>query len=197
MGASGIPSECAALLTSLVGRTIVGATRYSWYSAAEAQRRCAAPARAVFSLTRGPLALEFDSGLILGIANDPSLRSIRVWVERNELGRAVAAKPCASDGDLHPIDATDPILSDALWRNIIGAKVSAISTLIHKPATAKEQALPNEAGLCFDLDTGVRIVAGHGLHDGSADFAIIPEEWIANDIRPQLSKGRLPLSAPG
>lgn len=188
MRASGLPSECTSLLGSLMGARIVSATRYSVRPAAQEQLRRAATADAVFSLASGLAAIEFDTHLILALASEPSLRSIRVWVERNELGVVVASKPCASDPALYSICATDPVYSNSFWRDVINARVRAISILVHEPATAKARALPNEAGLCFCLDTGAQFVAAHGLHNDSADFALIPEAWIAAEIRPRLSK---------
>lgn len=184
----GLPSRNMALLRSLVGRTVVGATRYSWWVPSEAQNECRlAESKDVFSLTSGPAVIEFDSGFAIGVASDPSLNSVSVWVERDESGVVTRTEPVSSDGELYPVSATDPQFASVFWHQVIGASVSSVSVLVRLPSTARLGRLPNEVGLCFSLDSGAKFVAAHGLHDDSDDFVLIPEQLILSSLRSELN----------
>lgn len=183
-----IPSHLAAVLRQTVGRRIVSATRYSWWAPAEAERQCKVPMSDLFSLTAGPAAIEFDSGLILGIASDPAQDSVIVWIEKNEAGQEIASTPLSSDNDLHPISASDPIFANRFWHQVIGAKVVSISILVRKTQSARLAELPNEVGLSFLLDSGEKVIATHGLHDDSDDFSIISDRSITDAIRGDLEE---------
>lgn len=183
---SGIPSHYSKFLQTLIGRRIIGATRYSWWPADETEQECGVKGEEVFSLTAGPAVLEFDSGVTLGIASDPSINSVCIWLEKNEHGEILRNEPLESDGDLYPISASDTEYASDLWRNVIGAQVNMISLLIRKPNSALFAELPNEVGLCFLLDSGLKIVAVHGLHDNSDDFAIIPAQSISSELHAEL-----------
>ena len=116
-----------------------------------------------------------------------------VWVERDSTGHS-ARDPLTSDTSLHPIPATDPLFADDFWRGVVGATVRAISIVVRKPATARLAELPNEVGLCFTLNSGSKLVAVHGLHDDSDDFAIITEYRIPKAVRASLRE--IPVVAP-
>lgn len=190
---SDIPSRFAGVLAAFIGHRIIGATRFSWWSPEEAKEECGVKERDVFSLTAGPVAISFDSGAILGIASEPSVNSVVVWMEQDEAGQSMRDEPLSSDTDLYPILATDPTFADDFWRGVIGAKVAAISTLVRKSRSPRLAELPSEVGLCFLLDTGVKVVAAHGLHDDSDDFVIIPDHLILESIRADLQE--VPIAA--
>ena len=140
------------------------------------------------------MTIAFDTGVVLGIASDPSINSISVWIEKNEVGQQLRDEPLASDEDLHAISATDPLFADHFWQSVIGARVDAISIFVRRPVSARLAELPNEVGLCFALDSGAKVVAVHGLHDDSDDFAIIPDQLILGSIRDDLQE--FPLGEP-
>lgn len=186
-----IPSRLWVDLRSLVGCGIVSITRYSWWAPEEAEQECRLASKDVFSLTSGPATIAFDSGVILGIASDPSKNSVSVWVERDRAGLSVRGGALSCDEELHPISANDPKFASSFWHRVIGAQVRAISLLVRKPRTARLAELPNEVGLCFLLDSGVRVIAAHGLHDDSDDFAIIRDDLILEQICADLNEVRI------
>jgi len=188
---SRIPSQSTGLLRSLLQQRIVSATRYSWWAPQEAQRRCALAPEAVFSLTLGPVAIELDSGLIIGMASDPAIRSVLVWVERNADGRRMKRQPLAGSLTLHPIAATDPVFADHFWRAVIGTRIETIAILSRRPTSVKMSALPNEVGLCFWLSSGEKMVATHGLHDDSSGFSVISDTLIQHSLLPELNAAPL------
>ena len=183
-----IPSRVSALLRSLIGRRVVDATRFSWWAPEEAQQECDLASEDVFSLTAGPVAIAFDSGVVLGVASDPSTNSVSVWKERDEVGRLLRSEPRSSDEGLYPISATDRKFAHSFWHQMIGARVDAVSILVRKPRTARLGELPNEVGLCFSLDSGAKVVAAHGIHDDSDDFVIISEQQVLLRLRAELEE---------
>jgi len=178
-----IPSRHLEILRSLIGVGITDVTRYSWCPPEQAGYEYGVSSRDVFSLTAGPVAFTFDSGLILGVASDPSLNSVLLWVEKSAEGQLTRHEPLSTDEELYPVSATDSTFASDFWRQLIGAKVNAVSILLRAPESARLAELPNEVGLCFDLGSGIKVVAAHGLHDDSDDFAIIPYQLIMDGIR--------------
>jgi len=134
------------------------------------------------------VTITFDTGVVLGIASDPSTNSVSVWIEKNEAGQLLREEPLESDDELHPVSASDQRFADDFWRLVIGSKVGSISVLVRNPTTARLAELPNEVGLCFSLDSGVKLVASHGLHDGSDDFSIISDQRIQASLRAELQE---------
>lgn len=179
---SATPMASTKILASLVRYRIVAMTRYSWWPPEEAMVRCNVASHDVFSLTSGPLEIKFDTGLVIGLASDPSLNSVTVWVERDESGRALRPHPMSSDKELHPIAADDRKYTNSIWHSAIGDKITRLSVLIRRAGSARMASLPNEVGLCLVLSGGVKIIAAHGLHNDSDDFVVIREEMISADI---------------
>lgn len=184
-----LPSGNAALLRSLVGCRIVDVTRFSWWAPEEAQHECdLAASEDVFTLTAGPAAIAFDSGVVIGVASDPSMNSVAVWVEQDEEGNLMRSDPLSSEEELHTISARDSKFATAFWHQVIGARVDAVSILVRRPSSARLKELSNEVGLCFSLDSGAKIVAAHGLHNDSDDFVLISERLILDILRTELEE---------
>lgn len=183
-----IPSGILVLLRSLVGRRVVDVTRFSWWAAEEAQQECGLESEDVFSLTAGPAAIAFDSGVVIGVASNPSMNSVSVWMERDGTGSLVRSEPLSSDEELHPISAKDPKFACPFWHQVVGARVDAVSILIRRPTTARLKELPNEVGLCFSLDSGAKFIVAHGLHNDSDDFVIIPERLTLDTLHAELEE---------
>lgn len=187
-GNSCIPSQFAHALRALVGHRITGATRYSWWAPEDNEQECGVQGQDVFSLTAGPVAIAFDTGVTLGIASEPSTNSVCVWMEQDEAQQSKREEPLALDTDLHPVHASDTRYAGDFWRSVIGSRVTAVSVLVRKPATARMAELPNEVGLCFSMDSGVKVVASHGLHDDSDDFSVISYQFIPARIGAELEE---------
>jgi hypothetical protein len=185
---SDIPSHYSKKLHTLIGHRITGATRYSWWPAEETEQECGVKGEDTFSLTAGPVALEFDTGVILGIASDPSVNSVCVWIEKDDHGKLLRKELLESDADLYPISAGDLTFASNFWRSVIGSQVNAVSILVRRPSSALFAELPNEVGLCFSLDSGLKIAAVHGLHDDSDDFAIISSQAILSKLHAELQE---------
>lgn len=181
-----IPSHFLEVLRSLVGKVIVGAVRYSWLPPREAAESYNLNPSDVFSLTAGPLALTFDSGLTIGIASDPSRWSVVFWTERTEAGNTTTAEPLCSDGELHPVSASDQKFSNEFWRDLVGSTIGNISIITNVDGWPLRAGRPNEVGVYFGLTSGRDFVASHGLHDVSDDFSVISNDKIAPQLRGDL-----------
>ncbi|MCP1616176.1 hypothetical protein FBY21_0788 [Pseudomonas sp. SLBN-26] len=190
-GGGVIPSDLLVPLRLLVGCRIVDVIRFSWWAPEEAQQECGLTSEEVFSLTAGPVAITFDSGVVMGVSSNPSTNSVSVWMERDKSGSLVRSDSLMSDEELHPISAKDQKFSCQFWYQVVGARVDAVSILVRRPATARLEELPNEVGLCFLLDSGEKFVAAHGLHDDSDDFVIIPEGLIWDVLHTELEEIRV------
>lgn len=185
---SEVPSKCIPLLRSFLGCRIVSAVRYSWWPAEESAQECGINEGDVFSLTAGAAAIGLDSGVVLGIGSEPSVASVIIWLEKNSDGDVLRNEPLDRDSDLYPISAQDHVFSNEFWRGVIGEGISSISIFRRNPKNILFADLPNEVALCFELSSGVRFFAAHGLHDDSDDFVVLDEQSIHPSIRQELNE---------
>lgn len=185
---SSTPMASAKILAGLAGHRITAMTRYSWWPAEEAATRVNVASHDVFSLTSGPLEVRFDTGIAIGLASDPSLNSVIVWVERDESGRLLCPEPMSEDKELHAIAVDNPKYANNIWRSAIGVRIARVIVLKRRAASARMVGLPSEVGLCLVLENGLRILAAHGLHNDSDDFVVIREEMISPNIRADLTE---------
>lgn len=184
---SATPSESVKLLERLQTLRILSMTRYSLWPPDEAQRQMGGlQAHEVFALTGGPLVIQCDGDVALGMASDVRRNSIVIWQERAEVDAAAHPRPLSQRPDLYPVSASDPRFADEFWRTVVGATVKRISILVRRPINALFRNLPNEVGVCFEMESGATFVSALGLHNDTADFVVIPEQSIMEQLRPEL-----------
>jgi hypothetical protein len=188
---SRVPSEAAELLRSLIGQRLVKLVRYSWWPGAQVAQECGSAPSAAFSLTAGPLAMTFENGLTLGLASEPSLASVIVWQDRDVGGRAIREPTLDHDSELFPIDAADSEFSQPHWARLLNATLSGVSVLRRRPVNSLHADLPREVGLCLRFEGGLELLAAHGLHDDSDDFAVVTLDQIAPALRSELESHAL------
>jgi hypothetical protein len=182
---SDLPSNRRALLDSLLGQRLVELVRYSWLPPAQAAADYALADAQVFGRTAGALALSLESGLVIGVASEPSKNSVIVWLERDERG-SVREDSLARDVELHPVSAADPRYADARFAAAAGARIRRVRALRRVGQSVRHDDLPSEAALELELDRGDPIVLAHGLHDDSDDFAVLHPDEIMPGIAPTL-----------
>lgn len=132
--------------------------------------------------------ITFDSGLILGLGSDESKNSVFAWVDTTPDGRHALGEALSEDAEDTPIILTSPDFIDPFWLSVVGAKVEAISLLIQAPQTASYEGLPNEVGIVFKLNNGLKMAAVHQLHSEGGDFSLINEARILEHLRPGLTE---------
>jgi hypothetical protein len=174
---SNIPSKQEDLLQSFNGLVITKLSRFSWVSGSQAVEDYQIQYSQVFSLTAGPLIVHFDSGLVVGFSSNPSIGSVVLWVEKNEIG-AVKKELTEFDKDLFNIDANDIKYSCSFWAGLIGQKIADTKILKRKPQNSLYEELPNEVGLVVTMESEDHFIASHGLHDNSDDFSVIKKSQI-------------------
>jgi hypothetical protein len=184
------PSSSKDLLQQYVGKTVTGLVRYSWWKKEDVSTEGNISREQSFSLTAGPLAVIFEDGSILGVASDPSINSVIVWLDR-AVGQTNTTQTLSEDPELFPIDARDEAYSEPLWYKFSDRTLSGFSILKSKEMNSLEAELPSELGLCFNFDGNDRFVASHGLHNGTDDFSVIVNTQINPIVRAKLEE--LPL----
>ena len=177
-----IPSRQLELLAAIRGQRLVRLVRYSWLPAPEAAAEYGLRADELFWRTAGPLVMSFARGLVVGASSDPAQGSIVLWVERNEAGVAIP-DATADDNELYPIDAVG---SGAYLGGLLGRSVMTAEILRTTPTGVRQAELPNEAGLLLLFDGSEDLVLGHGLHDGSDDFAVLRLSEIRAGLVPSV-----------
>ena len=199
MYTSDIPSNRSEILDSLKQLKILNLTRYSWERPDRAVLEYGIEAKEVFSLTAGCLMMSFDSGLVIGYSSQPSINSVIIWVEKNEVGET-SEELAEEDNELYAVEATDAVYSNNFWARFVGQRISNItilkrsyntsllSNLIifkggYRYRSSRYEDLPNEIGLLFEVEDGSRFIASHGLHNDSDDFSVIQQSQIDNEIR--------------
>lgn len=172
------PLMAADYLKSFVGLRVTRLVRYSWWPAEEAAVECNVDRSAVFSLTAGPLSVQFESGEIMGVASDPAINSVIVWDESARCHTSLFST-LDQDEELFPISAQDELYASAFWREIVGSVLIELTVLKKRVMSAKEEGVPSELGLRFVFQNGKSFIASHGLHDGSDDFSVLEEKKIS------------------
>lgn len=179
------PSLSSGILSKLIGKKVVGLVRYSWWSKGDIYKEFSVENDKAFSLTAGPLAVIFEGQITLGIASDPSINSVVVWLDRVN-GKSNVALALDEDSELFKIDSFDETYADLFWSKFKNCTLVGFSILKKKSMTAAEKELPSEVGLSFYFNNGEKFIATHGLHDGSDDFSVLSGnsliELIADEI---------------
>ncbi|MFT5533283.1 MAG: hypothetical protein ACI802_001515 [Candidatus Paceibacteria bacterium] len=181
------PSISKNILRQLIGKKVTGLVRYSWWEKGDVANECHIPKEQTFSLTAGPLAVVFEDGSVLGVASDPSMNSVIVWLD-HACDQIDINQPLCEDPDLFPILANDKIYSGLAWEKFIGNTITKFSILKNTEMSAGEAAVPSELGLCFYFDSDVHFIGSHGLHNGSDDFSVLLDNQIDPKLRPKLEE---------
>lgn len=176
------PSSSLDLLHQFIGKTISTMIRYSWWKKEEVATECNISKKQAFSFTAGPLAVVFKDGSTLGVASDPSINSIIVWLDRTA-GQSDTTQTLSEDAELFPINANDEMYSEPFWNKFTEQTLTGFSILKSKDMNACEAGLPSELGLCFYFGSNERFIASHGLHNGSDDFSVIVDSQFDPTIR--------------
>ena len=186
-GKSGIPSDWTGVLRSLLNLRIIGATRYGWWSPEVfVQKHNIVDAKTTFSQIPGPVAIEVETGLVLGIANDIKLNSIVVWIEKDEVGGTRREQPLNERKDLFPVDALSSNFASDCWHRVIDASIESISVYVRRPQNVLYENRPNQAGLCFRLSTGEKLIFAHSLQSDMEEFVLISDTAISKRVRSEL-----------
>jgi hypothetical protein len=178
---TGLVSHHRALLFSLLGKRLTRMVRYSWLPAPEASIEYALAADSLFGRTLGPLALVFESGLVIGAVSEPRKNSVLLWAEQDGHGTSRDGR-LDEDADLHAISAADPRFSSSHWARAAGARIASIQLLRRTGQRPPRDALPSEAALRFDLDNGDHFYLAHGLHNDSDEFAVLRDDEIPESV---------------
>jgi len=179
------PSSSIGLLKKVVGNRVIGLVRYSWWPKEEVARECGTTEDSAFSLTYGPLVISFEDGTVIGVAEQPSLNSVVVWVDRAG-GTSVKHPAMDEDSEFFPIDARDRQFSKQLFGDFIGEALTGLVVLKPRSMNALLSELPSEIGLCFVFEGGRKLVAASGLHQVGGDFAVIGYEQIPASARGEI-----------
>lgn len=171
------PSLSCDIFGYFIGKRVAKLVRYSWWKKEDVSSECSIANEQAFSLTAGPLAVVFEDGSVLGVASDPSVNSVIVWLDRVD-GQAKMAPALDEDAELFPIDSIDEIYAEPFWKQFSNVTLVGLSILKRKLMSAGERELPSELGLCFRFDGNERFIAAHGLHNGSDDFAVLKDGQI-------------------
>ena len=183
MTAEDIPSRRQDLLRSIRDSAIVRMTRCSWSPKETVAKEDDLPPEKVFSRTAGPLVIALDSGQVIGAASQPSLISVTLWLDQPPY--------TSSDPELHPIEANDPVFSDAGFAQMLGKRVTSIAVLTRDPENAKWEDRPREVGVVLTFDGAPALVLSHGLHDNSDDFSVLLRDDVSPSLWPRLHETQI------
>ena len=179
------------ILNNLIGKTVTGFIRYSWWNAEESFAECnflevLSEKKDVFSLTAGPAYIEFGSELAIGVSSNPSLNSVIMWLEFSK--EYQKSELMCDDHELFPIDASDPEYSDIFFKEIIGEKLLKFEIIKREPKNVLFCELPREVALVLTFSNGSKLVLSHGLHDNSDDFSVLRWKQVDKEVYKSLYK---------
>ena len=175
-----IPTKATDLLDRLVNKKITKLIRYSWWNSETSAKECDIERCRVFSLTAGPLLIEFSNDISVGFSSKPSICSVEVWLEKDKENKREDL--INNDKELFPIHAKDTIYSEKYFSNLIGSELLKYEIIKQEPINSLYWELPREVGIVLYFSNNSAIVVSHGLHDNSDDFSVIKNEEIDKNI---------------
>ncbi|MCZ2343948.1 MAG: hypothetical protein LC104_19440 [Bacteroidales bacterium] len=185
---SGIPSSNIDLLQRVVGSDIRSLIRYSWLPPEEAVIEWnIVPQELLFSFAAGPILIGLDDGAVIGVASDPSIISVIMWLECDREGRERIPR-LADDRELYPISATNEQWASPAIHELLGKKIESIRIFQRHPELEKWKAYPCEVGLQIECVGGGKLLLSHGLHDDSDDFSVITPGQVSPLLVSRLSE---------
>jgi len=180
----GIPSCRKALITSLTGERLVSLKRYNLILEESAEGNPDIDAVEIFEIGEGPLYMEFESGLSIGVASLNEPWSVTLWVLTGRDGE-VNDESMVNDDELH---ATDSSAAGFFWHDFIGKRIASVTVMQLNSDNALISYRQCEVGLVFRFTDDSEFIAGHGLHNGSDDFCVIPRHKIIDKLLNQLAE---------
>lgn len=153
------PSQSIPLLRTFLGRKLISFTRYSIFPKEEAGAEMEESPSRVFEGTEGPLGLTFEGAGILGVGEDDSLNSAIVWLDSDRNRRLGATPMNEKEGVLFPIEASDPVFSQAKWRDFVGDQLIGMSIIKENPINPRLENRPCEVALCLSWQKNGKLAA--------------------------------------
>ena len=182
------PSLSYDLLNIFRGKRVSQLVRYSWWPKENVASECDICDELAFSLTAGPLAVIFENGDVLGIASEPSLNSVILWLDQCKDGKVERNSSLDKDIELFPISCNDNIYANSFWKQFIGLTLLDFAILKKRSMNALQRELPSEVGLSFIFEGNIKFIASHGLHDGTDDFSVLEYNQINPSIAEDLEE---------
>jgi hypothetical protein len=175
-----MPSSNVSLLSSLIGLSIDDIVRYSWWPADDTTGRLHVTADMVFSLTLGPFMVQLNDGRVIGVGDNPPLKSVTIWLERDANGLEMHLGDVS---DKFPVLASDTRFASKTIRSVLGNKIIRVRILKRR---SNQTFRPCEAGLLFEFENSCSLLFAHGLYDDMNSFSAITPDQIMEEIRPEL-----------
>jgi hypothetical protein len=168
------------LLRSLIGSTITNLVRYSFWPGELASEQLGVPAEMVLSLTLGPVLMYLDDCRVIGFGDNPPLKSVTVWLERDASGNDLKLTDL---GDKFPLAASDHRFASEFIREMLGKKIVRVRILKRR---SQQTIRPYEVAILFECEGDRRFLLAHGIYDDLNSFTVIQPEQIMEMIRPEL-----------
>ena len=175
-----IPTKAVDFLDKLVNKKITKLIRYSWWNPETSAKECDIERCKVFSLTAGPLFIEFDTDIGVGFSSQPSTCSVEVWLEKDNENKR--DELMCNDRELFPVYANDSVYSEKYFGDLIGGEFLKYEIIKKEPVNSLYWELPREVGIVFYFSNNSTIIVSHGLHDNSDDFSVIKNEQIDKNV---------------
>lgn len=187
-----LPSMSRSLLAMLLESSVMGFTRECALSPGEECRRYSIPPQQYFSYCSGVLLIRLASGVTIGVAGDPSLESVMLWLEPDQppVLPHSSQSSTATMGQLlypspHRVESADPIHGSRWLDGLVGRQAIRLLLLRRRPDCAWREGLPCEAGLVISFgDTD--LLLSQSLCRDWEGFAVTSYDEIDPEIRPWL-----------
>ena len=169
----GLPSDYAAVLRSLAGRTITNI--YSYIHVGDL------PSMLPGRLGGFSSGLEVDSGLSLVFSLLDSLSAMAVYVERDANGQDWCEP--IDEKQVRKIDAGDPLHGASSLMKFVGSTIERVEILHMNRRQNRQLVAPEERGILLGCGHG-ELVFGVGLdrEDAMCDY---PGIFLLADLRPE------------
>ncbi|MEO3943973.1 hypothetical protein [Gorillibacterium sp. CAU 1737] len=184
---SSFPSARRELLDRFVGKKVMNMIRYSWWNGEASAANCEIEKEDVFSLTVGPLCIEFESDLSIGFSSHVEISSITFWAET--IDGEENPDLMKNDNELFPVEAADDEYSKVYFKNLVGHSITKYEIIKLETTNPLQWDHPREVGLIFYFSNGSQLVLAHQLTTVVPDdFTVLRWDQVSKEVYPQLYK---------
>lgn len=179
MSEPAIPSQSMELISELENHVLTDMMRIIYSSVSQSlEMGLIKNEKELFALGYGSILLRVDSGKIIGIADEDTLRSVLLWLEEDNTDVFDQSSSNAEEG--FPVKCTDPRYSTNDWSQFVDQKISKVFIIKHETKSFDSR-LKNEVGIQLVMENGSEFIAAIELSEKVGHLVLLHKHEIRKD----------------
>lgn len=142
----------------------------------------------IFHLYVSPVVIEFDNGMLLGVAQHPEQLSVLTWLERDTKKQLKGAESIYYSSPKCTFSVANSIYAENRFAHVLGDEITGVSFIKRRQSSIGASLRMNEAGIIFKLKSSRELIFNYGLYDRGGDFSVIFREDISSSLVAELTE---------